>query len=107
MARTATLNVRVEPEVKAASTEILNKQGISMSTAINMFLRSIVRDKEIPREVALPHSHGVVDISNMTDEQIASFVEERTKNMEDAIPLEEFQKMVNRSILQRDDNRIA
>lgn len=97
MARTATLNVRVEPEVKAASTDILNRQGISMSTAINMFLKSIVREKEIPREVALPHSHGVVDISRMTDEQVVSFVSERMADPRPAISLEELTERLRKS----------
>lgn len=54
MAKTATINLRVEPVRKAKAELILNELGISMSTAIDMFLRQIVMTKGIPFSIAMP-----------------------------------------------------
>lgn len=51
---TSPINVNVNKELKKESTEILNELGISMSTAINMFLSQIVRTKGIPFKVISP-----------------------------------------------------
>lgn len=40
--------IRIEPEVKKEATVILDKLGLSMSTAVNAFLRAVVREKGIP-----------------------------------------------------------
>ncbi len=43
-----TINVRVDEEVKKKSSETLNKIGLDMSTAINIFLRQVIVEKELP-----------------------------------------------------------
>ena len=40
MAKTTNLYVRVEPEVKEQAEDILEKLGIPVSNAINMFLKN-------------------------------------------------------------------
>ena len=41
MEKTATLNLRVDPTVKANAETVLSRLGIPMSTAINMYLYQI------------------------------------------------------------------
>ena len=41
MEKTATLNLRVNPNVKQRAEEVLSKLGVPMSTAIDMFLNQI------------------------------------------------------------------
>ena len=41
MEKTATLNLRVNPTVKKNAESVLNKLGIPMSTAIDMYLTQI------------------------------------------------------------------
>lgn len=36
--------IRVDPEVKREATVILDELGLSMSTAVNAFLRALVRE---------------------------------------------------------------
>lgn len=43
--------IRIEPEVKKEATVILDELGLSMSTAINMFLRAMIREGGMPFEV--------------------------------------------------------
>ena len=53
MAKTESLYVRMEPELKNQAEEILSSLGISTSTAINMFYRQIVLKRGIPFDLKL------------------------------------------------------
>ena len=55
MARTATIQARIDPHIKANAQEILNKLHISMSEAISMYLTQIVLRKGIPFELKIPN----------------------------------------------------
>lgn len=52
--------IRIEPEVKKEATVILDELGLSMSTAVNAFLKALVREGGIPFEmkVKTPASDG-------------------------------------------------
>lgn len=54
MARTSTIYARVEPEIKEQAEQILDQLGLSMSSAIEMFLRQVVLRRGIPFEMTLP-----------------------------------------------------
>ena len=43
--------IRVEPEVKREATAVLDELGLSMSSAVNLFLRAVVREQGMPFEV--------------------------------------------------------
>lgn len=51
---TSAINVNVNNEVKKESTDILNDLGINMSTAVNMFLTQVIRNKGIPFDLISP-----------------------------------------------------
>lgn len=53
MEATTTLNVRVEKGVKADAEAIASALGLNLSTAVNIFLRQMVRTGGIPFEVRL------------------------------------------------------
>ena len=42
------LNIRTDKAVKDQAEEIFNELGLNMTTAINMFLRSTIRENGIP-----------------------------------------------------------
>jgi DNA-damage-inducible protein J len=48
MARTATMHIRIDEEVKNEASEIVEELGLNLSTAISMYLKQIVIRKEIP-----------------------------------------------------------
>lgn len=48
---TSAINVQVNKQDKEEATMILNELGLSMSAAINMFLKQIIRKNGIPFEV--------------------------------------------------------
>lgn len=50
---TTNLNVRVDENLKKAADTLLNELGLNMSTAINIYLKQIVRENGIPFEIKL------------------------------------------------------
>lgn len=47
------LNIRTDREIKNQAEEIFNEPGLNITTAINMFLRTVVREYGIPFELKL------------------------------------------------------
>lgn len=45
---TTNLNIRTEKEIKEQAELIFSELGLNMSTAINMFLRTAIREQGIP-----------------------------------------------------------
>ena len=43
--------IRIDPEVKKEATAILDELGLSMSTAVNAFLKTLVRKDRMPFEM--------------------------------------------------------
>ncbi len=70
MQKSATLSLRVDPEVKQSAETILAQLGIPMSTAVDMFLRQVTLTGGIPFRVALPEASPAIDAGSMTDGQI-------------------------------------
>ena len=48
---TSAINIQVDSETKKQATDILNSLGLSMSTAINIFLKQIIKRDGIPFEI--------------------------------------------------------
>ena len=55
---TTNLNIKTDKEIKEQAEIIFSESGLNMTTAINMFLKTIVRENGIPFELKL-------DISNI------------------------------------------
>ncbi len=70
MHKSATLNLRVDPKVKQSAEAVLAQLGLSMSTAIDMFLRQVSLTGGIPFKVALPEAPRSIDVDAMGDEQL-------------------------------------
>lgn len=54
MAKTASIMTRIEPEIKERAEAVLDQLGISMSTAMALYLKQIALQRKIPFEVSLP-----------------------------------------------------
>ena len=53
MSTQANLNIRTDAEIKAAAEQLFAALGLSMSTAVNIFLRQAIRQGGLPFEVKL------------------------------------------------------
>ena len=69
MEKSSTLNLRINPTLKADAENILSRLGIPMSTAIDMFLNQVVLVGGIPFSVILPMPPIDIDSSRMTENQ--------------------------------------
>ena len=49
-----TLNLRINPEIKENAEKVLSQLGVSMSSAVNMFLNQVILTESIPFPIALP-----------------------------------------------------
>ena len=51
MANTINVNIRIDEELKKQTELLLAEMGLNMTTAVNMFLRQVLRTSGIPFEV--------------------------------------------------------
>ena len=50
---TTNLNIRIDKDIKDQAEGIFNELGINMTTAVNIFLRTAIREHGIPFELKL------------------------------------------------------
>ena len=89
MGKTATLNLRVNPDVKENAENVLAQLGIPMATAIDMYLKQIALVGGIPFSVVLPKAASTVNTEMMSVEEIHRKLEKgytdiEKENVEDA-----------------------
>ncbi|MFA6168798.1 MAG: type II toxin-antitoxin system RelB/DinJ family antitoxin [Gemmatimonadaceae bacterium] len=56
MPKSATVRARVAPQLKARAERVLEKLGLSATTAITLYYEQIVLRRGIPFDVALPNA---------------------------------------------------
>lgn len=54
MAKTDTLHIRVEPKTKEKAEQTLNKLGLSITEAVNVFLNQVILNQGIPFKIEIP-----------------------------------------------------
>ena len=74
MLKTASVNVRVEQNIKEQAEMILAKLGISASAFIDMTYRQVILHRGIPYDVSLPASFPTLDA--MTNEEFNTMMAE-------------------------------
>lgn len=55
MAKTATINIRIDPAVKMQAEQLYASFGITVSDAINIFLRKSIMEGGLPFEMKQEH----------------------------------------------------
>ena len=82
MGKTATLNLRVNPDVKENAENVLAQLGIPMATAIDMYLKQIALVGGIPFSVVLPKVASTVNAEMRSVEQIHQKLEKGYADIE-------------------------
>lgn len=82
MGKTATLNIRVNPNVKENAENVLAQLGIPMATAIDMYLKQISLTGGIPFSVVLPKTANSVNADTMSVSQIHQKLEKGYADIE-------------------------
>jgi addiction module RelB/DinJ family antitoxin len=70
MEKTATLNLRINPEDKKSAEVVLAKLGIPMTTAVSIFLKQVAFTGGIPFAITLPKAPDSVNADMMSMSQI-------------------------------------
>lgn len=55
MPKTATINMRIEPTIKAQAEKVFSNFGISVTDAINIFLHASIMEGGFPFQPKQPH----------------------------------------------------
>ena len=86
-----TLNVRVDAKDKKNFEEFCNEVGMNISTAVNMFIKNVIREQRLPFEVR----------SYKPNDEIIKKLQEAEKEMETSskrYTLEELETSMNKYI---------
>ncbi len=59
MAKTDTLHIRIEPEIKKKAEKTLNDLGLSITEAVNVFLNIVILNDGIPFEIRKPNKETI------------------------------------------------
>jgi DNA-damage-inducible protein J len=59
MSKTTMIHARVEPELKQKVENIFSELGLSMTSAVNLFLKQVLLNKGLPFSVNLPNDETV------------------------------------------------
>ena len=66
---TVNMSIRMDAELKKQADAMFADMGLNMTTAMNMFLRQVVRQGRIPFEIAtdIPNAETLAAIKEMDD----------------------------------------
>ncbi len=97
MAKTANVYTRVDPTVKEQAETVLNQLGISMATAMEMYLRQIALQRKIPFEMALPNVRPIA-LGDLSDKEFDALMERAVKEYADGnyVSVQDFEKQMEK-----------
>ena len=90
---TVNLNIRTDKEIKEKAENIFQELGINMTTAINMFLRTSIRENGIPFDLKID---SVNDETKLAIEEGRKIADDKT--IEGYVSIEELKKALENLI---------
>jgi len=82
MEKTATLNLRINPEDKKSAEAVLAKLGIPMTTAVSIFLKQVAFTGGIPFAITLPKAPDSINADMMSMSQIREQLDKGLSDIE-------------------------
>ncbi len=70
MAKTANINLRIEPKTKAQAEELFSSFGISVTDAINIFLHTAIMEGGFPFSIKQPRFNRETDLAILEAREI-------------------------------------
>ena len=66
---TTNMSIRMDTELKKQAESMLSDMGLNMTTAMNMYLRQIIRQGKIPFEIAtdIPNAETIAAMKEVDD----------------------------------------
>ncbi|MCC2717918.1 type II toxin-antitoxin system RelB/DinJ family antitoxin [Finegoldia magna] len=84
---TVNLNIRTDKEIKEKAENIFQELGLNMTTAINMFLRTSIRENGIPFDLKIDTVNDETKLAIEEGKKIAD-----DKTIEGYVSIEELKK---------------
>ena len=99
MQKTASVNTRVDPVLKEQAESILDELGMSMATAMSLFLKQIVIHNGIPFDLRIPKAKPIA-YEALTDDEFNNLMDNAAKSYADGkgISLANFEKQLSEDI---------
>ncbi len=72
MAKTATINIRIEPDIKKQAEALFSSFGITVSDAVNMFIRMSLMEGGMPFALKQPRFNAETEAAMQEAREIAS-----------------------------------
>lgn len=72
MAKTAMINIQIEPEIKADVEKLFSSFGITISDAVNIFLRKLLMEGGLPFDVKQPRYNAETEAAMQEARNIAA-----------------------------------
>jgi len=82
MEKSATLNIRISPDVKKSAEMVLSQLGMPMATAIDVFLKQIALTGGIPFAISLPKAPEMLNADLMSTSEIRTKLQEGLSDIE-------------------------
>ncbi|RLK63749.1 type II toxin-antitoxin system RelB/DinJ family antitoxin [Atopobacter sp. AH10] len=94
MAKTANINVRIEPEVKKNAEDLFGSFGISVTDAINIFLRTSIMEGGFPFLIKQPRYNAetkaaIQEVRDILSSKIQAKTYNSAKELFDALDAED------------------
>ncbi|BAL84391.1 hypothetical protein SELR_26830 [Selenomonas ruminantium subsp. lactilytica TAM6421] len=92
MEKTATLNLRINQDVKHNAETVLSALGLSMTAAITIYLKQIALKGAIPFELSLPKGPNHLNTNLMNADEIRAFLDKGIEDIENgkSMPAKDF-----------------
>lgn len=71
------VNVKMDEDIRDKAKEVLSEVGLDMTTAVNMFLRTVIREKAIPFQIS------AVSIESMRQKFVGDIMQDLKKAEKD------------------------
>jgi len=99
MSKTANVFTRVDPVVKEQAEAVLSQLGISMSTAMGIFLQQLVLQRGIPFDVKLPQTMPVA-AGSLTDDEFNALMDGAVRSAAagKGVPFEDFDSNIRQEL---------
>ncbi len=72
--KSATILVRIEPQIKKQAESVFDDLGVSPSTAVNMFYRQVIKHDGLPFRVTKKKA-DIPDLDKMTKDEIKELLD--------------------------------
>ena len=95
MSNLVSLNVKIDRDVKAEADNMFNSMGMTLSTAINIFVRQAVKERAIPFTISAEPSKQSIDSGFLLREALKEAQDQAVINGTSEITLNEINDIIS------------